>query len=59
MSYVFNMDKGLIAYVRSVQQARDKARRRDRELREFCSGGTIVFVGFLAAVLYKLLTHQI
>jgi hypothetical protein len=53
------MDKALIAMFRSAQKARETARRRDRELKAFCSGGTMVFVGFLMAVLYKLLTHQI
>jgi hypothetical protein len=53
------MDTALIAAFRAAQKTREAARRRDRELRAFCTGRTMVFTGFLLAVLYSLLTHQI
>lgn len=53
------MDSSLIKAFRAAQKSRERARRRDRELREFFFGGFMVFAGFLLAVLYILLTHQI
>jgi hypothetical protein len=53
------MNTDLVVAFRAAQKTREAARRRDRELRAFCSGGTMVFAGFLLAVLYALLTHQI
>lgn len=55
----FSMDTKLIAAFRSAQKSREKARRRDRELKAFCSGATMVFTGFLMAVVYSLLMHRI
>jgi hypothetical protein len=53
------MDTGIVKAFRSAQKAREVAKRREREFREFCSGGTMVFAGLFLAVLYALLTHQI
>jgi hypothetical protein len=53
------MNTQLVAAFRAAQKSRESARRRDRELKAFCSGATMVFTGFLIAVVYCLLTNRI
>jgi hypothetical protein len=44
---------------RAAGEAAKRRRLRNAELREFLTGGSLVFAGLLLATIYELLAHQI